>query len=140
MNEEYLNKLMKLARIAAKKDEVPVSALLIYNNKIIAKAYNKRNKTNSILDHAEIQVIKKASKKLKTWHLNDCIIYVTLKPCKMCESIINQSRIKEVYFILDKDITKKEYERTKYVKANNSMYGLEYSEILKGFFKKKRDK
>ena len=140
MEAKYYNILIKLAKKASKSAEVPVSALLVQNDKIISKSYNRRNKNQNILDHAEIIVIKKASKKLKTWHLNNCTLYVTLKPCKMCEALINQSRIKKVYYLLDKESTKKEYYKTIYIKENKSMYINKYSEILKAFFKKKRDK
>lgn len=140
MKEEYFNVLIKLAKKAVKNNEVPISALIVKDNKIIAKAYNKRNKSKYILDHAEMLAIKKASRKLKDWRLNNCDIYVTLKPCKICEAAINQARIKNVYYLLDKSENKKEYYKTNYAKANNSMYNEEYKAILKGFFEKKRDK
>lgn len=140
MKEEYFDILIKLANKAAKKNEVPISALIVKDGKIIAKAYNKRNKSKYILDHAEMLVIKKASRKLKDWRLDNCDIYVTLKPCNICTAAINQSRIKNVYYLLDKSENKKEYSKTSYIKANKSMYINEYSAILKAFFKKKRDK
>lgn len=140
MNDKYFNILVKLANKAAKENEVPVGALIVKNDKIIAKGYNKRNKKHSIIEHAEIQVIRKASKKLKDWRLFECELYVTLKPCSMCESIINQSRIKNVYYILDKGTEKKEYYKTKYSKANNSTQEQTCQAILKAFFEKKRDK
>lgn len=140
MEEKYFSILLKLAKKAVKKDEVPVSALIVKDGKIIAKAYNKRNKSKFVLDHAEMLVIKKASGKLKDWRLNECDIYVTLKPCSICEAAIKQSRIKNVYYLLDKLETKKEYNKTEFVKANKSMYKDEYNKILKDFFTKKRDK
>ena len=85
-------------------------------------------------------VIRKASRKLKDWRLSDCELYVTLKPCKMCESAINQSRIKNVYYLLDKPVNKKEFYKTVYAKTNISTQEREYSSILSGFFQKKRDK
>ena len=97
MENKILKELYKLSLKAAKKEEMPVAAILLYDNKIIAKAYNKRNKTELTTDHAEIQVIKKANKKLKTWILNKCTIYVTMKPCEMCESVIREARINEVF-------------------------------------------
>ena len=140
MQEKYFIELFKLAEIAKKKNEVPVSALLVKNDKIIAKAYNTRQKTSNILNHCEILVIKKASKKLKTWHLNECDLYVTLKPCNMCESIIRQSQIKNVYYLLDKDDSKKEYYKTNIVKTNIRTLEEQYSKYLKDFFQKKRQK
>ena len=110
------------------------------NDKIISKAFNKREKNHNVLDHAEIIAIKQASKKLKDWRLFDCDLYVTLKPCSICENIIKQSRIKHVYYLIDKPETKKEYNKTKLNKMNYCTYEQMYDNILKNFFKKKRDK
>lgn len=140
MNQEYFNILLKLAKKASKKDEVPISALIVQENKIIAKAYNKRNKSHFIGDHAEIIALKIASKKLKRWHLSDCELYVTLKPCNMCSSAINQARIKNVYYLLDNLEIKKEYSKTKYTQTNIRTINAEYSHILRDFFRRKRDK
>ncbi len=140
MNEEYFDKLVKLAKKCAEKNDVPVSAIIIRNNKIIATAYNKRNKKRNSLYHAEIIAINKACKKLKKWILDDCDLYVTLKPCSMCEGAIRQSRIKNVYYLLDKPDNKKEYYKTNISKANISVYNDKYLLILKDFFQKKRDK
>lgn len=140
MEEKYFSILLKLAKKAVKKDEVPVSALIVKDGKIIAKAYNKRNKSKFVLDHAEMLVIKKTSGKLKDWRLNECDIYVTLKPCSICEAAIKQARIRNVYYLIDKLEDKKEYNKTKFTKANKSMFIDEYNKILKDFFTKKRDK
>ena len=109
MKEKYFDLLITLARKAAKHNEVPISAIIVKNDKLIAKAYNKRVKKHDVLNHAEVMVIKKASKKLKDWRLFDCELYVTLKPCSICEAIIKQSRIKNVYYLLEKPEIKKEY-------------------------------
>lgn len=83
---------------AQKKDEVPVGAVIVYKDKIIATGYNKReNKQNALL-HAEVVAINKACKKLKSWRLDECDMYVTLEPCPMCAGAIINSRIKNVYF------------------------------------------
>lgn len=139
MEDKYFDKLMKLSAKAMKKNEVPVSALIIQNQKIIASAYNKRHNKNSILNHAEIIAITKASHKLKRWHLNDCDLYVTLKPCNMCESIIKQARINNVYYLLDKLETKKEYNKTNFIKTNVRMQEKEYHKFLKEFFQNQRE-
>jgi len=102
MEEKYYNLLLKLAKKAQKKNEVPISAIIVKDNKIIASAYNRRNKSKYILDHAEMLAIRKASRKLKDWRLDLCDLYVTLKPCSICENAIKQSRIKNVYYLLDK--------------------------------------
>ena len=140
MKEEYFNILIKLAKKASKMDEVPISAIIVKNNKIIAKAINKREKEQNVLNHAEIIAIKKASRKLKNWRLFDCDLYVTLKPCNMCENIIKQSRLRNVYYLLDKPETKKEYDKTQFIKTNICTYEQMYSKILTDFFQKKRDK
>ena len=140
MKEEYFNILIKLAKKASKMDEVPISAIIVKNNKIIAKAINKREKEQNVLNHAEIIAIKKASRKLKNWRLFDCDLYVTLKPCNMCENIIKQSKLRNVYYLLDKPETKKEYDKTQFVKTNICTYEQMYSKILTDFFQKKRDK
>ena len=97
-----INKFMKAALAEAKKayliDEVPVGAVIVYNNKIIARGYNTREKEQSVLGHAEINAIRKASKKIGSWRLEDCDMYVTLEPCSMCSGAIIQSRIKSLYY------------------------------------------
>ena len=140
MQEKYLKTLMKLAKRASTKNEVPVSAIIVKNDKIISKAFNKREQSHNVLAHAEVIAIKKASKKLKTWRLFDCDLYVTLKPCNICENIIKQSRIRNVYYLIDKPDTKKEYNKTKFNKMNICTYEQMYELILKNFFQKKRDK
>ena len=136
MNEKYINQLIKLAKKASKKNEVPISAIIVKNDKIISKAFNMRVKNNKVLDHAEIIAIKKAEKKVKDWRLFDCDLYVTLKPCNMCEIIIKQSRIRNVYYLLEKLESKKDYNKTKFIKLSESEQT--YSDILEDFFKKKR--
>ena len=101
MNDYIFEKLFKLEKKSFKKNENPVGAIIVYNNKIIAQAYNKREKSNMIANHAEILAIHKAAKKLNTWKLYNCILYVSLFPCPMCASAIQQSRIKKVYYIND---------------------------------------
>lgn len=140
MNDKYYNILMKLAKKATKHQDVPVSALIVKNNKIIARAFNTKEKTNNVCNHAEVLVISKASRKLKDWRLNDCDLYVTLKPCSICENIIKQSRIQNVYYLLSKPNNKKEYNKTKFVETNNGMQKEEYSQYLSDFFKLRRDK
>ena len=126
--------LNKLIEKAIKQDEVPIAAIIIKNNKIIAKSYNKVNKTNNILDHAEILAIKKASRKLKNWRLNDCDLFVTLEPCSMCKEIIKKSRIKNVYYFIKQNSNKTESDVIyKYITENDS-----FSKKLSNFFKNKR--
>ena len=97
MQEKYYEEIIRLAKKAYKKGEVPVGAIVVKDGKILAKAYNMVEKDRNATLHAEILVIKKASKKLKNWRLNGCEMYVTLEPCDMCAGAIKLSRISKVY-------------------------------------------
>ena len=87
-----------MARKAAKKDEVPVGAVIVHNGAVIAKAHNLRETRHSPLAHAEMIAIEKAARKLHGWRLSGCTLYVTLEPCPMCAGAIVNSRIDEVVF------------------------------------------
>lgn len=93
----YMQEALKQAKKAFNILEVPVGAIIVKDNTIIARAYNQKEKKTDTTQHAEIIAIQKASKKLKSWRLNDCEMYVTLEPCPMCAGAIIQSRIKKVY-------------------------------------------
>ena len=136
MNEQYMNIAINEAEKAYKKDEVPVGCVIVKNNKVIAKAYNKKENKKDVTCHAEIQAIKKASKKLKTWHLDNCIIYVTLEPCMMCSGAIEQSRIKKIYFGTP-NITGGFTNQIKNIEVVN-LNIKKCEEMLKNFFKNKR--
>ena len=94
----YMNIAYKEAIKAMEEDEVPVGAIIVKEGKIIARAHNKKEHNNIATHHAEILAINKANKKLNSWHLDDCIMYVTLEPCVMCAGAIIQSRIKKVVY------------------------------------------
>ncbi len=96
MNEKYMKEAIKQAKKAAKIGEVPIGCVIVYENKIIARGYNKRNTKKTTLAHAELLAIQKASKALGDWRLEDTIMYVTLEPCQMCAGAIVQARIKKV--------------------------------------------
>ena len=87
-----------LAYKAGSQGEIPIGAVIVRNGKIISKAYNKREKSQIATHHAEILAIQKACKKLKSWRLDDCDLYVTLEPCPMCAGAIINARIKNVYY------------------------------------------
>lgn len=93
-----MNIALQQARKAALEDEVPVGAVIVQNGKIIAKGHNKKNVRQNTLWHAEMVVLDKAQKKLNTWHLEDCELYVTLEPCPMCAGACINSRLKRVVF------------------------------------------
>ena len=95
--EYFMKEALKEAEKAYEKLEVPVGAILVKDGKIIARAHNQKETKTDTTKHAEITVIQKASKKLKSWRLIDCEMYVTLEPCTMCAGAIIHSRIKKVY-------------------------------------------
>ena len=96
-----MNYALKEAQKAYKKMDVPVGCVIVYNGKVIARGYNKREKDQNVIKHAEIEAIDKACKALKSWRLNDCTIYTTLFPCPMCASAIQQSRISKLVYLND---------------------------------------
>lgn len=95
-DERYMKEALKQAKKAALIDEVPIGCVIVHDEKIIARGYNNRNKLHSTLGHAEISAIKKASKVLGDWRLEECTMYVTLEPCPMCAGAIVQARIPKV--------------------------------------------
>lgn len=144
---KYMKVALNEATKALKENEVPIGAVIVLNNKIIAKAHNQKEKKNDVTAHAEILAIKKASKKLNNWRLNDCKMYVTLEPCAMCASAINQSRIKELIYALEDEKngainnTVKLYKFKTINKVPAIKTGIlenESKQLLKIFFKKKR--
>lgn len=94
--EKYMKEAIRQARKAEKIDEVPIGCVIVYNDKIIARGYNRRNIDKNTLAHAELSAIKKASKKLGDWRLEGCTMYVTLEPCQMCAGAIVQARMDKV--------------------------------------------
>ena len=96
--EEFMKKALAEAEKAKAIDEVPIGAVIVQNGKVIARAYNKRNKGKIATHHAEILAIEKACKKIGDWRLENCEIYVTLEPCPMCAGAIANARIKKLVF------------------------------------------
>lgn len=95
-DEKYMRQALKLARKAAELDEVPIGCVIVHEGKVIARGYNRRNTDKSTLAHAEISAIRKASKKMSDWRLEECTLYVTLEPCQMCAGAIVQARVSRV--------------------------------------------
>lgn len=95
-DSKYMKEAIRQAKKAALIDEVPIGCVIVYQDKIIGRGYNKRNKMGSTFAHAEIIAIQKASKKLNDWRLEECTMYVTLEPCPMCAGAIVQARIPKV--------------------------------------------
>ena len=149
MEEKFMKEALKEAKKAFDKDEVPVGAVIVKDGKIIARAHNLKESKTDTTYHAEILAIQKASKKLESWRLEGCTMYVTLEPCPMCASAIKQARISNIYCglsnsdknninivksILDKD------------KINNSCnyycgyFQFEIKNMMKTFFKNARNR
>lgn len=91
-----MREAIRQAKKAGKLDEVPIGCVIVRDGKIIARGYNRRNTEKSTLAHAEIQAIRKASKVIGDWRLEDCTMYITLEPCQMCAGAIVQARIPRV--------------------------------------------
>ena len=144
MDELYMKEALLMANKAFNKNDVPVGCVIVKGDRVIAKTYNTKNIKNCSINHAEILAIKKACKKLGTWHLDDCILYVTMEPCMMCCGAIIQSRIKRVVYGADCDKfgyvcevlnSKKNNHR---VDVSGGVLEEECSLILKRFFSNKR--
>lgn len=95
-DEKYMKEALRQAQKAKELDEVPIGAVLVYEGKIIARGYNRRNTDKNTLAHAEMTAIKRASKKLGDFRLEGCTLYVTLEPCQMCAGAIVQARVDRV--------------------------------------------
>ncbi|WP_058486970.1 tRNA adenosine(34) deaminase TadA [Defluviitalea phaphyphila] len=145
----FMKEALKLAKKAFDLDEVPIGAVIVYNDEIIARGYNKRNTNKNPLAHAEIQAIEEAAKVLKDWRLEGCSMYVTLEPCPMCAGAIVQARMDKIVFgtrnpkagcggsILN-IFQEKAFNHQ--VEIVEGILKEECSEILKTFFKNMRDK
>ncbi len=147
-NEQYfMNYAILEAKKAYKKMEVPVGAIIVKDNKIISRGYNQKESKNNSLKHAEVIAIEKACKKLNSWRLLDCEMYVTLEPCAMCAGAIIQSRIKKVHIgAMDKKTgccgsvfnLFEDYKFNHHVNVETGICNEECEEILKKFFKELR--
>ncbi len=92
-DEKYMKEAIRQARKAYLLEEVPIGCVIVYQDKIIARGYNRRNTDKNTLSHAEIIAIRKAAKKLGDWRLEECTMYVTLEPCQMCAGAMMQARL-----------------------------------------------
>ncbi|MGN0318251.1 MAG: tRNA adenosine(34) deaminase TadA [Lachnospira sp.] len=95
-DEKYMRMAIAQAKKAEKLMEVPIGCVIVHDGKVIGRGYNRRNTDKTTLGHAEITAIKKASKIIGDWRLEDCTLYVTLEPCQMCAGAIVQARIPKV--------------------------------------------
>ena len=145
--EIYMKKALKEAKKAYDKLEIPVGAIIVKDGKIIARAHNQKETKFDTTKHAEILAIQKASKKLKSWRLIDCEIYVTLEPCTMCAGAIINSRIKKVYICAMDEKTGavgsvlnlfEDYKFNHKPETETGILKKDCEEILKSFFKELR--
>ncbi len=142
----FMNEALKEANKAYDKGEIPIGAIIVKNNKIISKAHNLKESKNNACKHAELIAIEKASRKLKNWRLLDCTIYVTMFPCPMCASAINQSRISKLVYgtipkyankeLISSILNDKNYGNP--VKIVDKILEKDCTQLLKKFFLKKR--
>ena len=141
---KFMKQALKEAKKAYEKLEVPVGAVIVKDGKIIAKAHNLKETKTDTTKHAEILAIQKASKKLESWRLLDCEMYITLEPCSMCAGAIINSRIKKIYIgALDEKTGAagsvlnlfEDYKFNHKVEVENGVMQKECENILKDFFK-----
>ena len=148
-DETYMREALKQAKKALALGEVPIGCVIVHEGKIIGRGYNRRNTDKSPLAHAEITAIKKASRKIGDWRLEECTLYVTLEPCQMCAGAIIQSRIPRVVIgcmnpkagcagsvlnLLDV----KEFNHQ--AEVTTGVLGQECSELMSGFFRELRER
>ena len=148
-DEKYMRAAIGQARKAGAIGEVPIGCVIVYEDKIIARGYNRRTSDKNVLSHAEIIAIKKACKKMGDWRLEGCTMYVTLEPCPMCAGAIVQARIPKVVIgcmnpkagcagsVLD---LLHEDGFNHQVEMENGVLEEECSRLMKDFFKALREK
>ena len=148
-DEKYMKEAIRQAKKAWKMEEVPIGCVIVHEEKIIGRGYNRRTTDKNPLAHAELAAIKKASKKMGDWRLEDCILYVTLEPCQMCSGAIVQARVKRVVIgcmnpkagCAGSILNLLQVERFNHqVEITSGVLEAECSQMMKGFFKELREK
>lgn len=137
----YIDKIIELAKVAYDNDDIPVGAIVVKDDVIIGEGFNTRNRFKSVIGHAEIDAIEMACKHIGDWRLDDCVMYVTLNPCMMCTGAIVESRIKKVFYLCDR--TNVRFQNNEYLnlhKVNDSNKIDEYLKLLQLFFENKRNR
>lgn len=149
MKEKFMKEALKEAKKAYDKDEIPVGAIIVKDNKIIARAHNLKEGKNNAICHAEILAIQKACKRLGSWRLLDCEMYVTLEPCSMCAGALINSRIRKIYIGTSDEKTGacgsklnllKDYKFNHNIEIEKYILKDECEKILKDFFKNLRER
>lgn len=149
MNNKFMDLAIKEAQKAFLIDEVPVGCVIVRDDRVVSKAYNKKEKMCCASKHAEVLAVEKASKKLNNWRLEGCDVYVTLEPCPMCASLLKQARVNHIYcglsnsdttnYEIVKQILNKD-KNNSHVLISNDLAVEKVSELMKKFFVKKRNK
>lgn len=129
-----MKQALSLARLAYDQGEIPVGAVVIKEGEILGKGYNRQSKDNDPTAHAEVVALREAAIKENNFRLDNAEIYVTIKPCKMCQEAIKRARIKKVYYTAPAAI--ESTHKTEYMEMTE--YSREGSEILKKFFRDRR--
>lgn len=148
-NIKFMKQALKEAQKSYDKEEIPVGAVIVKDGKIIARGHNLKETKNDTTNHAEIIAIKKASKKLKTWRLTGCTMYVTLEPCTMCAGALIHTRLDKVVIGTMDEKTGacgsvlnilEDYKFNHIVEVEKNVMETECKEILQNFFKELREK
>lgn len=138
---KFIMQLNDLAKKAMEEGEIPIACIIVKNDQIIGYGTNNRELENKIHGHAEITAINQAAKRLNTWKLNDCEMYISTEPCLMCYGAILQARIKKVYVASCQD-EKKQLCFKKHINNDNlidySLVNEDSSKMIKNFFQNKR--
>lgn len=147
-HEVYMKEALRQARKAKKIGEVPIGCVIVYQGKIIGRGYNRRTTDKNTLSHAELNAIRKASRVMGDWRLEECDMYVTLEPCQMCSGAIVQARMRKVYIgcmnpkagCAGSVLNLLQVERFNHqVEFETGILGEECSALLKDFFKELRE-
>ena len=148
MDERFMREAIRQARKAGALMEVPIGCVIVYEGKIIARGYNRRNTDKNTISHAELNAIRKASKKLGDWRLEGCTKYITLEPCQMCAGAIVQARVSRVVIgsmnpkagCAGSILNLLEMEQFNHqVEVTRGVLQEECSQMLSGFFKELRE-
>lgn len=147
-DERFMREAIRQARKAGARMEVPIGCVIVYEGKIIARGYNRRNTDKNTISHAEMNAIRKASKKLGDWRLEGCTMYITLEPCQMCAGAIVQARVSRVVIgsmnpkagCAGSILNLLEMEQFNHqVEVTRGVLQEECSQMLSGFFKELRE-
>lgn len=144
---KYMDMAILEAKKAALEDEVPVGCVIVFNDNVISKAYNKKESLKMVTGHAEIIALEEASNKMNNWRLDGCDVYITLEPCPMCASALKQARVNHIYcglsnsdknnFKIISDILQSDRTNPS-VAITNDLAVEKVSELLKKFFENRR--